>query len=353
MTASDSKHGVSDVFLDHLDQLARQKGVSWWRDVLLRDDVFLAIRRNSVNVYHRGGSIFRIDDKGDGTASPKTHVKYLVRQQQALAELVDGEFKSEAICWAHYSGPETLDDMIRAARDLAGAEKTGLHPMIMGGAAVIDLEVALGRAGGDAPIESATDETGTPATTENRNQDRLDVATLERQGEVIAVAFHEAKHFTNPALRARSGPPAVIGQLRRYRSALLHHTPTLIARYRAACRALVRLDAMRRHVRSVAGQTSRHLLDPLVHEVANGNTDLAIDPETRLIVFGFDADQKKGQLQTIRDALRQAEPGLSIYAAGDPASAEGAFRPPPRANRGGKATPDLSSQKPAIPRGLN
>jgi hypothetical protein len=181
----------------------------------------------------------------------------------------------------------------------------------------------------DASIEGTLSGDGETATMPNRTQDRLDVATLERQGDNIAVVFHEAKHFTNPALRARTGPAAVIGQLRRYRSTLIHHASDSIGRYRAACHALVRLDAMRRHARSVTAPTLHHL-DPLVHEVATGKADLSIDPDPRLIVFGFDADQKKGQLQTILTALRKIEPGLAIYAAGDPASAGGAFRPPPK-----------------------
>jgi hypothetical protein len=325
VTDSDSSHGVSDAFLDHLDQLARQNGGSWWRDVLLRDDVFLAVRRNSLNVYYRGGSIFRIDDRGDGIASPKTHVKYLVRQQQALAELVDGEFRPNAIGWTHYVGPETLRDMIRAASDLAGAEKSGLHPLIMGSPVVIDVEIALDRAQESEINGSTADGAGSSA---NRHQDRLDVATLERQGTDIAVVFHEAKHFTNAALRARSGSPAVVDQLRRYRLTLNHHTPALIARYQAACRAIMRLDAMRRHVRPDAGSGSPLPLDPMVQEIASGNAVLTIDSDPRLIVFGFDADQKKGQLQTILNALKEADPSLAVYAAGDPSSAGGAFRPP-------------------------
>ncbi len=325
VTESDSSYGVSDAFLDHLDQLARQDGGSWWRDVLKRDDVFLAVRRNSLNVYYRGGSIFRIDDRGDGTASPKTHVKYLVRQQQALAELVDGEFRPNGIGWTHYAGQETLRDMIRAASDLAGAEKSGLHPMIMGSPAVIDVEIALGRTQESEDNASTADGTASSA---KRNLDRLDVATLERQGTDIAVVFHEAKHFTNTALRARSGAPAVVGQLRRYRSTLNHHTPALIARYQAACRAIVRLGAMRRHVRADAGPGSSIPCDPMVQEVAKGNAVLTIDPNPRLIVFGFDADQKKGQLQIMLNALKSTDPNLAIYAAGDPSSAGGAFRPP-------------------------
>jgi hypothetical protein len=321
-------HGVSDPFLDHLDKLARQNGVSWWRDVLMRDDIFVAVRRNSLNVYYRGGSIFRIDDQGDGTPSPKTHVKYLVRQQQVLAELIDGQFVPNAIGWTHYTGPETLNDMIRAASDLAGPEKTGLHPLIVGGTAVIDVEVALGRAGEAMSIESATDGSETSKSTAYRNQDRLDVATLERQGRNIAVVFHEAKHFTNPELRVRSGAPPVVGQLRRYRTTLAHHAPALIERYQAACRALVRFDAMSRAVRMAAGAVAPSALDPLIGEFAEGRTDRVIDPEARLIVFGFDADQKRGQLQAMLGAIRTAEPTVAIYAVGDPTSAGGAFRPP-------------------------
>jgi hypothetical protein len=273
----------------------------------------------------RGGSIFRIDDRGDGTVSPKTHVKYLVRQQQTLAELVDGEFRPNGIGWTHYVVGETLKDMIRAASDLAGAEKTGLHPLIMGSPAVIDVEIALDRAQ-ESEINGSTADG--PPSSASRHLDRLDAATLERQGATIAVVFHEAKHFTNSALRARNGSPAVVDQLRRYRSTLIHHTPALIDRYQATCRAIARLDAMRRHVRADAGPSSSFPLDPMVQEVATGNAVLTIDPNPRLIVFGFDADQKKGQLQRILNALKNVDPNLAVYAAGDPSSASGAFRPP-------------------------
>lgn len=324
MMGQASEHGVSDAFLNHLEQLARQESGSWWRDVLLRDDIFLAVRRNSLNVYYRGGSIFRIDDRGDGTVSPKTHVKYLVRQQQALAELVDGEFRPNAIGWTHYAGDETLQDMIRSAGDLAGAEKTGLHPMIMSSSAVIDVEIALGRIRENALAGGTADSNQSPSS----RQDRLDVATLERRDQSIAVVFHEAKHFTNTALRARSKPPAVIGQLSGYQSTIAHHASALVARYQAVCKALVRLDAMRRHVRSDAALKSFPVLEPLVREVADGKTVLTIDVRPRLIVFGFDGDQKKGQLQTILNTLRRSDPNLAIYAAGNSASSSGAFRAP-------------------------
>ncbi len=204
-----SSHGVSEAFLDALDNLARKP--SWWRDVLLRDDVFIAVRANSLNVYHRGASIFRIDDAGAGRVIPWTHTKYLIRQQQVLAQLQDnGHFEPSDIGWTQYSGPSTLSDMIRSATDLAGAEKSGLHPLIVGSSKVIDVELSLLRASSsvdeslpDADVHSAG------ATSVDRSQDRLDVVTVENRGGKPFIVFHEAKHFSNPALRAK-GEPAVL-----------------------------------------------------------------------------------------------------------------------------------------------
>ena len=84
-----ASHGVNEAFLAGLDDLAQRP--SWWRDVLMRDDVFIAVRANSLNVYHRGASIFRIDDGGNGRLIPWTHTKYLIRQQQVLAQPTLGE----------------------------------------------------------------------------------------------------------------------------------------------------------------------------------------------------------------------------------------------------------------------
>lgn len=315
LTKSVAQYGVSELFLDNLEALSRVD--SWWRDVLLRDDVLLAVRRNSLNVYHRGASIFRVDDTGDGV-SPKTHVKYLVRQQQALAELVNGAFKlaPTAVAWSHYEGPATLNDMLRSAADLAGPEKTGLHPLVLSNPRVIDVEVSLERAG------------NTDAGTSG-DQDRIDAVTLEERDSTVWVVFHEAKHFSNPALRAKVGTvPAVVRQIRRYRATIEHHADALVARYAQVCRNLARLHAMRAKVRRAAPAAKPLAeISPLIHCAADTPVKLQIDPAPRLIVFGFDGDQKKGLLASHLDNLRQAEPGLDIYAVGNPTTAGGAFRP--------------------------
>lgn len=340
MTEIGAAHGVSEAFLNHLDQLTRDEGGAWWRDVLLRDDLFIAVRRKSLNVYYRGGSLYRIDEKDDQTASPKTHVKYLLRQQQALAELKNDEFqlptvgKSKSqreIVWKRYKSGATLRDMIRSASDLAGVEKAGLHPLIIGNSHVIDVEVSLERAGESDPIEpevAANDHDRETAGTKSTHtpQDRLDVTTLERRGRAIAVVFHEAKHFTNPALRAKAGEPDVIGQVRRYQQAIAHHKDQLIERYRATCRAHEKLDTMRLRVLGEHGKSTKEL-NPLIREVAEGIAKLVIDPDPRLVIFGFDADQKDGRLDKNKEALRKFAPDLSIYAVGNPTTATRAFSP--------------------------
>lgn len=327
--SSTATYGVSAAFLDALERLAIAETGSWWRDVLIRKDVFVAVRRNSLNVYHRGASIFRIDDIGAGAIRPKTHGKYLTRQQQALAELLpDNSFALPpgGTAWLHYDGATTLNDMLKSASDLAGPEKTGLHPLVLGNPKVIDVEVSLERAGSEAS-EAASSSAPTKTS---RDQDRLDVVTLEKRGGETFVVFHEAKHFSNPALKAKTGAtPAVISQIARYRKTLEHHAPQLRLRYITVCHALSRIHEMRVSARTLAADlTPPADLDSLIRAIAGSQSDLKIDPNPRLIVFGFDGDQKKGLLQSYLGSLRQADPTLDIYAVGDPASAMGAFRPP-------------------------
>ncbi len=112
----------------------------------MRDDLFIAVRNNSLDVYYRGGSIFQIRDAGNGTVKPNTHVRYLVRQEEARVELdADNKFMlpPEGLAWERYEGDKTLSDMLTAAQTLAGLEKSGLHPLVVGSPNVIDVEISL------------------------------------------------------------------------------------------------------------------------------------------------------------------------------------------------------------------
>jgi hypothetical protein len=320
-----------------LEALAVAPHGAWWADVLADADLLLAVRDRSLNVYYRGASLFRITPAGDGVAA-ETHVKYLVRQRQALTRLKpDGRFALDpaSAVWTRYEGPATLAEMKRAATPLAGLEKTGVHALVQASANVVDVEIAL--TGSPVADAAELDEAGVDAALLDPEaeapplrprQDRLDVASLEERGAATEawLVFHEAKLATNPALRSRT-TPAIVGQVERYRATLQQEAERLAAGYVALCRDLVRLDALRQTVRAGRGLTALPERDPLVAAVASGARQLRVDPEPRLVLFGFDADQRDGVVSAISEDLR-GNHGLRVHAVGRPGKGTVAFRRP-------------------------
>lgn len=68
-------------------------------------------------------------------------------------------------------------------------------------------------------------------------------------------------------------------------------------------------------------------LDPLIARVASEGLLPQVDLEPRLVVFGFDRDQREGALTQLIARLTDSH-GLTVYAVGNPsAKVNGAFRP--------------------------
>lgn len=320
MTASFAR-GLDAAFLDALEKATDQPG--WWRDVLAHPDLFIAVRRNYLNVYHRGASIFLIELR-QGRLVPKTHVKYLVRQRQTYAALdAAGAFELDPaqVLWTRYEGPQTLREIVRATAGLSGPEKTGLHPLLMASPNVIDVEIALGMEIAAEGSEAAdVDEGATTAlSTPGRRIDRLDVAALVKDAGGFTVVFHEAKHFTNAELRAREDrAPPVAGQMQRYRATLSHHADELARSYFAVCEALLRIDQMRQRARSTdVGAPVLSLLSPAVAELVASGQPPEIDPSPRLLVFGFDAAQRDDSVWQAHRSRLENEFGLTVRAIGN------------------------------------
>ncbi|RVU14181.1 hypothetical protein [Methylobacterium oryzihabitans] len=339
MSETTPYRALGEPFLAALEALATAPHGGWWADVLGDPELLLAVRDRSLNVYYRGASLFRITPAGGGVAA-ETHVKYLVRQRQVLTRLgQDGSFgsaPSQAV-WDRYEGPATLAEMKRAAVPLAGLEKTGLHVLVQTSPNVVDVEIALA----GAPVTDAAAEpdgseieaaqlASETTTTARLRQDRLDVASLEERGVAgeAWLVFHEAKLATNPALRSRT-TPAIVEQMKRYRATLKQEAERLTASYPALCRDLVSLEALRRKARTDRGLDVSDLLqrDPLINDVASGRRILRIDTEPRLVVFGFDADQRDKSVQAITQDLSGTH-GLRVYAVGRPVKGTPAFRRP-------------------------
>jgi hypothetical protein len=104
------------------------------------------------------------------------------------------------------------------------------------------------------------------------------------------------------------------------------HDATLRQRYVAVCQALVRLHTMRITARA-ALPASRPLFDPdpLIAAVASGQVQAEIDADPRLIVFGFDGDQRDGRWERDAKRLRDHQPSLNIRAIGNTRSAREFF----------------------------
>lgn len=279
MASSSFYRGLSPDFLGALERLVATPEGQWWRDVLARRDLVIAIRNEYLNVYYRGASLFRVERRGAALV-PVTHAKYLSRRQQGLVALQpDGRFGLDpaSALWLSYDGPQTLSDMVKAAADLAGPEKIGLHALLLASPHVVDVEIAFA---GDATVPAAQEPAGDEAVpadgataaaeaeadavtgevvpsapaASNRRQDRLDVATLEERDGSMFIVFHEAKHFANPELRSAPGrTPPIVEQIARYRQTLSHHAAVIGESYRDVCTALARVADQRRRVPGASG----------------------------------------------------------------------------------------------------
>jgi hypothetical protein len=72
---------LSKDFHDELGRLIDNPAAQWLKDLLLHPDIIPAVRKNSLNFYYCGGSIFRLTWTGNDIAA-HTHFKYLIRQKQ-------------------------------------------------------------------------------------------------------------------------------------------------------------------------------------------------------------------------------------------------------------------------------
>ena len=108
--------------------------------------------------------------------------------------------------------------------------------------------------------------------------------------------FYEAKRFADhKALRAKKlATPKVVEQINRYSTLLRDNIEKIEESYSRVCRNLL----------SLHGMSARHPERNALLEQVSGKP-LSIDTEPRLVIFGFDADQRNGKAWTPhRDRLR-------------------------------------------------
>jgi hypothetical protein len=297
-----------------LEQLAGD-GSRWWADVLLCDQLMLAIRGGYLNAYVNGQSIFKVSTR-DGRPIVETHYKYLLRPK-AKTQYVrfdGGKFilNAENYIQSEYKSGETLPELIRAANLYSMAEKRGVHAIAQTNDNVLDVEIAFRAPRAKQSIFADDRDPESQVANGKDSTYRIDLAAIHPTPNGASIVFYEAKCADNVELwktEERNGERLieVLIQIDRYEMFLKRAEPALIQAYRNACKAFAWLSKEQGWVKR---------LNPLVARVANDEIDLSIHPKVHLLIFDFDAAQKKhavaAQVTRLRETL-----GRRVVAKGD------------------------------------
>lgn len=262
---SQFQRGISAKFVARLNVEYGKGG--WWKTIADDRDLFIAIRKDYVNVYLNGSSLLKLWLEGDELVG-ETHYKYLLipETSRPYIKVVGGRALIESHADLFQPDLSNLQALKRAANTYSGGEKSGVHQIVMGNPNVIDVEIAFG---------AESERTG--SITANR----IDFAALRQQPAGLEVVFYEAKQFSSKELRASGASVPVLDQLRRYESFLRNEQLALTNSYRAVCENLIALDGVRERYTSMQA-------------LMRDQPKFAIQSEVRLVVFGFDNDQKNG-----------------------------------------------------------
>ena len=261
--------GLSPEFVEALNDEYAKNG--WWRAMVDDTDLFVAIRDDRVNVYYRGCSLADVWMES-GQVVGQTHYKYLLRPwvEPAYIRFDEGKYDQRDDVDLFVESPKEVRELKAAARPHAGEEKTGVHGIVGANSNILDVEIAFRRRG--------TEES-------NPSSPRVDFAAVRESNGGGEVVFFEAKRFANrSALRAEgSKQPDVIAQIEGYSRLLHENRKKVVKSYACVCSNLLDLHGMRER------DVERHRL---LERIAN--KPMSIDENVRLVVFGFDNDQKGG-----------------------------------------------------------
>lgn len=262
MSVNIFKRGLNTKLLELL--AAARNSNSWWKSIVDDKDLFIAIRDDYLNVYYQGNSLMKISESS-GKLICDIHYKYLlspshskpyVKFEDSLA--VNFGAESRASLLANELTSKTISDLKKAAKVYGGEEKEGVHKIMLSNENIIDTEIAF----------SVKDENSDQTTAK-----RIDFAALRTgangQNEIV---FYEAKHYSNSELFAQTGEPKVVGQIRVYEQEYIEKMQAEI------------ISAYSQYFDDFQKITGTSL----------GTAPVAVNPNVRLVIFGFDQDQKEG-----------------------------------------------------------
>ena len=241
--------GLDDDFVKWLNKMYSSGG--WWRDLVDDESLFLAIRKNYVDVYYRGSRLLKLEKNRKGSVDPKFLPKdyqnksdNIVKDDNGFIDKLDVTKLKEGID-LHKSTPDADERECVHSIALTNSRKDSWN--------VLDVSIAF------------EGERGV-----------LDFATLEESDEDVKIVFYEAKLFSNPELRKKGGKPEVIGQIDKYFCLLNDHQDEMIESYRRVFRNLQELKGVAERNPERAKILGRIMEEP---------TQLAVEEEPKLVVF--------------------------------------------------------------------
>lgn len=276
---------ISGEMINALNDEYKKDG--WWRKLADHDDTLIAIRDKYLNVYYNGCNVAKIEFKNKKLKA-SIHYKYLLKKEidSPYIEQNDDGFKIASHADLFITSLLDFDDIKRATKAYGGIEKIGVHKIIRTNPNIVDTEIALAEAKSDKDNDAG------------KKNSRIDFCAIQEEGRKLLLRFFEAKHYSNKELRAKQGSEIkVILQLDRYQKILENQNADIVSSYKKLIHKAAKIQG-------------KNILGNILEKYPDINA-LEIDPEPRLVIFGFDEDQKEGKnFNKHMDALR-AELGES------------------------------------------
>lgn len=237
----------------------------------LEQNVFLTIRDNRIDLYHKGGKLFGFEQN-----VYKTHIKYAsVISKSGKDYLTEKELSDPKYLLA----TDFIKDYKRIKENCSnysGLEALGVSEIYHKYSYLSDREIIV-----------LDIEVSFSSPSQDKKQDRIDILLYDKKNKILR--FVEAKHYSNNEIRSKT-IPKVVSQIKRYENQIKNKNP-IISEYSNYISTINNIF---------------NLTLPIPEEMDNKVT---------LLIFGFDDDQKKGKLQTIIKQLHTEN--IKYYAVGN------------------------------------
>ena len=275
----------------------------WWKEIVDDKDLFIAIRNEYINVYYKGNSLLKLSFvKGEFLA--ETHYKYLIRptvkpfliKTSANMAFIPNGTKGVLDNYLIHNLSE-IKSIKKASASYSGIEKEGIQKIIKSNDNIVDLEIAL--------TQEADEDEMNPEKGKKSSAKRIDFAALQKKVSYYELIFFEAKDFSNNDLRAKdSAVPEVIPQINNYGKLLKQYKEDITYSYKQICQNLYDILPNSLHSQAIV-------------DIAN-DTSVKVNVEPRLVIFGFDEDQRKGSIWSPHKEKLVESLGERFLAKGDP-----------------------------------